>query len=1337
MQMLTDSCCSVLPSLHSHSLTLLASKDLDGLLRAHDGPSFPSDGVSKLFPWSAGSFLIRAYRSGISHAGAYRIRASESSEHSLRQFDPYWERELRRKNPSLARAILLAFKLDLLLIISQWFVWSGMQYATPLLLPYLSDWFSYSTLPRWWGYVYAACIWSATFMIVVSFNNAVYRSWCLGIRIRAVLINLIFRKALVVTPSSIGSRGVVMNLMASDSQTTLDTLPIFLMGVLSPLQLAVTIGLLSRQIGVYSLVPLAIVLLALPILYRVAMLFPLARHATQRAADVRLKLVTEFVSAIRIVKYYAWERPFLAKIHAARETEIDKLTKIAILNAVMLCLLLGLPSAALGFTIFFYSLGNPIALGSIFAAVAYLSYLRYPFILASVLLTNGTQYLVCLGRIQTFLMAPDLPVKSSRNSEGCASKHPAELCLNDASFTWEFDPAKQSNAALVLQYISLSVRQGEIVAIVGTVGSGKSSLALAMLGETPQVSGDTFVSDPVGYASQEPFIMNNTIRDNIVFGAHYDPIWYQKVVNCCALVRDFELFPAGDLTEVAERGSNLSGGQRQRINVARAMYSNRKLFVLDDPFSAVDAHVGEHMFRNVCEELAHKMNRGVLLITNQLQFLPDTDRIYVLNGGRVIERGSYTELIASRGPFYSMAVEYGIAHEEKLSKSSKSIKASSRSLKSSVESPIASAGEDENLKASELTLEQIEARDAKNREVGKLIQAEGSSTKAVAQAVYTFLFLAGSLLISLLILLLNCVRTAANTGGSVWLSRWANPAHSSQFSAGTYRGLYIGLVCIEVAAICGFVWLIARWTINASRSVHRSLVGFIAHASTSFYDKTPFGRLLARFSKDIDLIDSFLPFNLLQCVNYVFLIVPIIVNLALASKYVVLVLLIAMITYVVLLVLFRRPSIQVQRLEAASRAPIFTHFGETLDGLATIRAFSMTEPFCIASMNKVDYNAVDFLTLRRINHWFNLTTNQIVTLVVGIVYVMLVLFRNYAPSSMNVSLAVSACANSVLLVTIFGQMSLIFFEFEARMNAPERIREYRHIEQEAAYEREDSKPSASWPSEGAIKFQKLSLSYKPGAPVLHKLSASIKAKEKIGIVGRTGAGKSTLITALFRTTEPEHGRVLIDDIDIASLGLYDLRRRLSIIPQVPQLFMGTLRYNLDPFEEHSDERLWQVIEMVGLNPFISSLAQGLTSIVEENGSNFSIGQRQLVSMARCLLLDSNILLLDEATASLDVQSDSLLQKMIRTHFADRTVLTIAHRLVTIIDYDRVMVLDAGRIAEFDTPRNLLQIPNGIFYGMVQATGKSTARHLTEAANGALKVSELIELDPDILEESSI
>jgi ABC-type multidrug transport system fused ATPase/permease subunit len=335
-------------------------------------------------------------------------------------------------------------------------------------------------------------------------------------------------------------------------------------------------------------------------------------------------------------------------------------------------------------------------------------------------------------------------------------------------------------------------------------------------------------------------------------------------------------------------------------------------------------------------------------------------------------------------------------------------------------------------------------------------------------------------------------------------------------------------------------------------------------------------------------------------------------------------------------------------------------------------------------------------------------------------------------------LAVSAIANAVAIGPLVGATANFFIEYESRMNAPERVLEFKEVEQERAYEIEANKPPEDWPAKGKIDFKDLTIAYKPGVPVLHGLTASIKAKEKIGIVGRTGAGKSTLITALFRTTEPAGGSVEIDGIDIDQLGLFDLRRRLSIIPQVPQLFMGTVRYNLDPFGEHTDDEIWNVLTMVSLKPFIAeSLDKGLDSMVEENGGNFSVGQRQLLSMARCLLLDSHILLLDEATASLDVQSDALLQRMIRQHFKERTVLTIAHRLVTIIDCDRVMVLDKGRIVEFDSPKNLLLNRDGIFYGMVQATGPATASHLIEIANGAAKVLDMLEEDVGLLEESSI
>ena len=1289
-----------------------------------------------------------SYKRRITHKDTFKLTKSQSSEHSWARFEPYWKAELAKPNPSLIKALIKTFAPELILFLVIFLVWSGLQYANPLILPYLAQYFVYRTiLPSWWGYVYMAGIFAATFCATILFNVGLYVCWTVGARARSVLINLLYRKALTITPTALGSRGAVINLMSTDAQIILDTFPNFMMGIISPIQIGVTIGLLAREIGVFCLIPLAILLLALPLIVGVGKKLPEIRMRVQRAADLRVKLTTEFISAIRIVKYYAWERPFLQKIDDSREAEIVHLKSVAWINAILLASLIALPTLAMGFTIFFYAIRHSLSLGSIFSAISFLAYLRFPFVFLPLAFTFGAQYVVSLGRITTFCTSPDVDTSDVVDAD---PKKEGGMHITDGSFTWEFDPAKRAKDPLiVLKDINIEVPRGKLVMVVGGVGSGKSSLASAFLKELHATAGKVWVSSPIGYASQEPFLINTTIRDNITFGRPYEPLWYQQVINACALVTDFSLFPAGDLTEIAEKGSNLSGGQRQRVNVARAMYSNRELFVFDDPFSAVDAHVGDHMFKNVCLPL-REMERGILLITNQLQFLPYADHIIVLGGGSVAEQGPYNELVSRKAALYELAIEYGLIQDDEMRKElglsgsaqMKRSMALSRSLeipgdKSRSTKESDPLGEDANLKVEELTPEEIEERDNKNRALGALITAESSQRKAVAHAVYAFYFLAGGIGIWIAVAIFNLIRTGFNVGENVWLSRWSNPETTGEFSKAVHMGAYIGMVLGECIFICAFIFSMISFTINSSRNIHRRLLDSIAHATTAFYDKTPLGRLLSRFSKDMSLIDTMLALQLQQATNVGFLALGVIVNLAVASKYAVIIMIFALVYYIILLLLYRRTAIQLQRLEAVSRAPIFTHFGETLDGLQTIRAYGMKHNFTIAIMNKVDYNASDFLSLRRLTQWFNLMTNSTVAVIVAGVFLMFILFRIYSPESYDVSLAVSACANSVTIVTLLGAFSFLFAEFEARMNAPERILEYHDVEQEKAYEIPETKPDADWPPKGKIVFDDLTIAYKPGVPVLHGLSATIKPREKVGIVGRTGAGKSTLITALFRTTEPAGGRVLVDDVDIDTIGLYDLRRRLSIIPQVPQLFMGTVRYNLDPFGEHKDEEIWHVLDMVALKDFISTLDGGLEANVDENGGNFSVGQRQLLSMARCLLFDSHILLLDEATASLDVQSDAMLQRMIRTHFQKRTVLTIAHRLITIIDCDRVLVLDAGRIVEFESPKKLLENHEGVFYGMVQATGKATAAHLTAIANGKLRVADVLAEDPDILEESSI
>ena len=437
-------------------------------------------------------------------------------------------------------------------------------------------------------------------------------------------------------------------------------------------------------------------------------------------------------------------------------------------------------------------------------------------------------------------------------------------------------------------------------------------------------------------------------------------------------------------------------------------------------------------------------------------------------------------------------------------------------------------------------------------------------------------------------------------------------------------------------------------------------------------------------------------------------------SIATGTAYILIIIAVALLSFGALLLHYRKTSIQVQRIEALSRAPIFSHFAETLEGVITIRAYRMQHAFKIANMNKVNDNNVDFMALRYCSGWFAMTLDLMGTITVALSYIAMVLVRYYSPSSVNIGLIIFAISQTGSVTQTLAATSRMVTELENKMNAVERVLQYSKLESEGPFET-DVKPDKNWPSRGEIELDDLSVEYKPGLPVLKHLNCTIRPHEKVGIVGRTGAGKSTFITALFRTMEPSSGRILIDGVDITTIGLTDLRSKLSIIPQTPQLFVGTVRYNLDPFEEHDDESLWRVLKMVKLKKYISSLDGGLSSAVEENGSNFSVGQRQLLAMARCLLRETHVLLLDEATAAVDVETDALLQRMIRKNFAEKTVLTIAHRLNTIMDSDRIMVLDSGKIVEFDTPWKLLSKVGGVLHGMVAATGEESAEYLHDIA----------------------
>jgi len=1448
------------------------------------------------------------------------------------------------------------------------------------MMPYVTRWFVYAKiLPFWWVFVYVTAIFCAQVCNLLFQYHTNLKCYDFGIRVRASLTTLIYRKSLFTPMGRTQTSGMVVNLISTDAQILLETLPFFIQGALAPIQIAVTLGLLSRYLHAFSLISLAVAVVAGPLSGILAGNLGFQMGMIQKKGDVRLKLVKEFLTAIRIVKYYAWEVPFLNNISKARLDQLAQVRSFLVGRAWLISILTNVPGVGIGLTFFFYGIKNSMNFEGVFSSLAYLNMLAIPFIFLPMLIAFSAQYFASLRRIEFFGLRSELVPREisseydddDEDEEGADSHvqyfhdsvHPTPkkkrsesdddgdingegappkkhnkkaksgkkllnrpkggMYIAGAAFSWEtqlsiaegkfidlenketldqaavnvasdaaekkkmaetlehtktekahianiirsikrqiaagthvYDvnideeekdcidangvsaadeedgeatappvangdvdddgledvplgdesPAKKSKKkkakkakkegedgaahdgeekeeneqkktsstkfaklrrpVINLEKLDFDVRKGTLTMVVGAVGSGKSTLAMAFMGEVHQRGGEVKVFEEFAYSSQEAWILNATIRDNITFGSPFVEERYEDVVRSCALAPDFDSFPASDLTEIGERGINLSGGQKQRINVARAMYSKSPIVILDDPFSAVDAHVGEHMFEHVAKGMRNA-GRTVLLITNQLHFVPDADYIGVIKSGQMVEQGNFAELSEKpKGALAKMLAKQRKREDDVAmtgeGEGGGSLHASAASvLKHSAASGIpappptssskaveviadgstttatisAAAAKDDELQLSQM-IAKVQAdswkreqeamenkafkvtldRDEENRRKGALILVEERETGNIGWRTYWNYMKSGSLWILSLYLLIQMSNTALRVFSGIWLSWWADPLNAHHFTKGEYLGGYMGIVLGQAFFTCTGALIFVFFSVNTGKTLHSIMISNVAKAPTGWYDRTPLGRIIARFSKDISLVDLELPSMFDQCIYFIFALLGLFASLATGTAYVLIIIGVAFLAFGALTIHYRQTSIQVQRVEALSRAPIFSHFAETLEGAVTIRAFRMAPIFRVANMNKIDVNNVDFLGLRYCSMWFAITLDMLGAVTVAISLMAMVLVRYYAPNSVNIGFIIYAVSQTGSVTQTLAAASQMVTDLENKMNSVERILQYTKVENEGPFEVPDNKPEPSWPAQGHIVIEDLSIEYKKNLPALKHLNCEFKPREKVGIVGRTGAGKSTLITALFRTVEPSTGRIIIDDIDVSKIGLTDLRSKLSIIPQTPQLFVGTVRYNLDPFEEHQDEELWRVLKMAKLKKHIKDMDGGLLAAVEENGSNFSVGQRQLLAMARCLLRETHVLLLDEATAAVDVETDALLQRMIRKNFKDKTVLTIAHRLNTIMDSDRILVLDAGEIVEFDTPKRLLKNKNGVLYSMVEATGPVTASYLRDIAN---------------------
>lgn len=1231
---------------------------------------------------------------------------------------------IKKKEPSLLKVLLKSFG-PFFLIGSVFKLFQDLlSFVNPQLLRILIDFIKNGNAPAWWGFTIAALMFLSSVAQTLILHQHFQYCFVTGMRLRSAITGIIYRKSLVITNAAKRSStvGEVVNLMSVDAQRFQDLTTFLNMLWSAPLQICLALYFLWQTLGPSVLAGVAVMVLLLPINAFIAMKTRAFQVEQMQYKDSRIKLMNEILNGIKVLKLYAWEPSFSQKVLEIRSKELNVLRKSAYLHAVSTFAWTSAPFLVALTTFAVYVTvdeKNILDAEKAFVSLSLFNILRFPLTMLPQVISNLAQASVSINRIQNFLANDELDpdaVNKEKSMSGVA------IAVQNGTFSWA------TSGDPILTNINLLVPSGSLVAIVGHVGCGKSSLVSALLGEMEKLEGDVSVRGSVAYVPQQAWIQNSTLKDNILFGRPDSEKNYKKVLEACALLTDLEVLPGGDQTEIGEKGINLSGGQKQRVSLARAVYSNSDVFLLDDPLSAVDAHVAKHIFDNVVGPDGLLRGKTRVLVTHGISFLPQVDHIVVIVDGKVTEMGSYQELLKQNGAFAEFLRNYSfddhVEEEELTIQDEEEVLLAEETLSNHTDlvdnEPIANEARKKFIRQISVLSSDTEPSytmstrrrlcerklsetvTAKKPPMEKLIQTETTETGRVKMAVFWQYTKAVGLLVSLFICFLYCCQNASAIGANVWLSDWTNEPVINGTQQNTQRrvGVYAALGMLQGLLVMTSSFTLAMAGIGAARKLHAGLLDNKMHTPQAFYDTTPIGRIINRFSKDIYVIDEVIPHTILMFLATFFTSISTMIVIVSSTPLFAVVIIPLAFIYFFVQRFYVATSRQLKRLESVSRSPVYSHFSETITGASIIRAYGRQGSFVQLSDSKVDANQKSYYPGIVSNRWLGIRVEFVGNCVVLFAALFAVIGReNLSPGLVGLSVSYA------LQVTMsLNWMVRMTSDLETNIVAVERVKEYSETETEAPWNIEDKKPPEDWPSRGEVEFSNYSVRYRPGLDlVLKNLSMSVKGGEKVGIVGRTGAGKSSMTLCLFRILEAAEGIINIDGVNISEIGLHNLRSMLTIIPQDPVLFSGTLRMNLDPFDKYSEDELWKALELSNLKKFVSSQTEKLDYECSEGGENLSVGQRQLVCLARALLRKTRILVLDEATAAIDLETDDLIQMTIRTQFEDCTVLTIAHRLNTIMDYTRVLVLDKGKIAEFDTPTGLIAA-RGIFYGMAKDAG---------------------------------